>query len=91
MPEGVGQKIREWREDNDISRKMFADFLNYSEKAVQNWENGTALPSFDAIISIANLMGVSIDWLLGQTRTWKTADAVLAEKPQMIPILGEVR
>ena len=91
MPEGVGQKIRIWREENESSRKMFADLLNYSEKAVQNWENGTALPSFDAIISVAKLMGVSIDWLLGQTNTWKTADAVMAEKPQMIPVLGEVR
>lgn len=71
---GLGLRIREWRYENNITRHDLSQTIKYSEKAIQNWETGKAMPSYDAIIALSITMGVSIDWLLGQSCTWRKAD-----------------
>ncbi len=71
---GLGLRIREWRFENNVTRHDLSQTIKYSEKAIQNWETGKAMPSYDAIIALSITMGVSIDWLLGQSCTWRKAD-----------------
>ena len=72
-------KLKNWRINNGLSQQDVADLLNYGLTTIQSWESGRKLPSFDALISIANVMGVSLDWLMGRSKIWKTADQILIE------------
>lgn len=90
MSYGLGMRLKNWRIENNLSRIELAEKINYSDKAIMNWELGKALPSYDAIISLSKVMGVSIDWLLGQSTTWKPSDLVLKERHR-IPIIGSFK
>ena len=65
--DGFSCKLKEWRLASGLSQQQIADLLNYGLSTVQSWEAGRKLPSYDALISLADIMGVSIDWLTGRT------------------------
>lgn len=46
-----------------------ATYCDITEKAYQNYELMTREPKIDILIRIADLYGVSIDWLVGRTDT----------------------
>ncbi len=77
--DGFSCKLKEWRLASGLSQQQIADLLNYGLSTVQSWEAGRKLPSYDALISLADIMGVSIDWLTGRTHIWKTADRLMSE------------
>ncbi len=41
-----------------------AEKLNYSDKAVSKWERGESLPDITVIKSVADIFGVTVDYLL---------------------------
>ena len=60
----TGQKIYELRKSARITQEQFAEKLEVSRQAVSKWESDTAYPETDKIIKIAELFGVSCDYLL---------------------------
>ena len=50
-----------------MSQQEFASLLCYSRRAEQTWERGEQLPAAEALLSMSRVMGVSVDWLLGNT------------------------
>ena len=52
------------RKKNKLTQKDFAEILNYSEKTIAKWESGTTMPSVEAIVNIANTLGVDVNTLL---------------------------
>lgn len=61
----IGKRIKELRNERDITQEKLANYLNISCQAVSKWENGTAYPDITFLPSIANFFGVSSDELLG--------------------------
>ena len=59
--------VKMLRIQNELTQKDMSNSLNVSIITIQNWEKGTKNPSMSAIISLANLFGVSTDYLLGIT------------------------
>jgi transcriptional regulator with XRE-family HTH domain len=59
-------RLYTWRTKNKISRSTLANKIQCSQKALQNWESGKALPSVTLLAALADEMGVSINWLLGE-------------------------
>lgn len=60
----TGEKIYELRKKARITQEDFADKLGVTHQAVSKWESNTAFPETDTIIKIAELFGVSCDYLL---------------------------
>ena len=60
----TGQKIYELRKNARITQEQFAERLEVSRQAVSKWESDAAYPETDKIIKIAELFGVSCDYLL---------------------------
>lgn len=60
----TGQKIYELRKSARITQEQFAEKLEVSRQAVSKWESDAAYPETDKIIKIAELFGVSCDYLL---------------------------
>lgn len=60
----IGQKIYELRKNARITQEQFAEKLDVSRQAVSKWESDAAYPETDKLIKIAELFGVSCDYLL---------------------------
>lgn len=61
------QRIRDLREDADLTQTKLAELLKISQATYSRYENGTLdLPS-EALITLADFYHVSVDYLLGRT------------------------
>lgn len=60
-------RIRDLREDHDMKQKEVANYLHCSQQVYSNYELGQRDIPTAVLIALANLYGVSIDYLLGQT------------------------
>ncbi len=60
----LGRKIAEKRRDRGITQTAFAERLCVSRQTVSRWEAGTVLPDIAKISDIADILGVSCDYLL---------------------------
>ena len=69
-------RLRECRENAKLSQKYVALTLGISAPSVANWERGKTNPSNENIVKLADLYGVSIDYLLGRTDDPRGADEV---------------
>lgn len=61
---GVGQRIKELRENAEMTQAEIGKIAGVSNKAVWAWENGTALPRMGALQRIADHFGVSCSWII---------------------------
>jgi transcriptional regulator with XRE-family HTH domain len=61
----IGENIRRFRRERDITQEMLADRLHISAQAVSKWERGESLPDVTLIVPMASYLGVSADDLLG--------------------------
>ncbi|WP_058303969.1 helix-turn-helix domain-containing protein [Gorillibacterium timonense] len=64
----VGQTINELRKKADMTQMELADRLDISYQAVSNWERGTSMPDISKLPELAELFGVSVDALLGNSQ-----------------------
>ncbi len=60
----LGNKIAKKRKDLGITQTEFADRMSVTRQAVSRWEAGAAMPDIDKISDIAEILGVSCDYLL---------------------------
>ena len=60
-----GQIIKKLRREADYTQEALADLLAISPQAVSRWERDQAMPDIALLPRIANLFGVSTDYLLG--------------------------
>lgn len=58
-------RLKELREDNDISINKLLKLLNVSRTTYYNYENEITFPSFNTLFTLADFYNVSIDYLLG--------------------------
>ncbi|MBR1740733.1 MAG: helix-turn-helix transcriptional regulator [Lachnospiraceae bacterium] len=59
-----GSKISKKRKDLGLTQNEFAERLSVTRQTVSRWESGAVLPDIDKLGSIAEILGVSCDYLL---------------------------
>ncbi len=57
-----------------MTQTDLAEKLNYSDKSVSKWERAESLPDVAVLKNIADIYGVSIDYLTSQQGQWEPAD-----------------
>lgn len=62
---GLYEKIKNLRVHSGMSQVQLAERLGITKSAVNAWETGTNSPSLSYIIRLAQVFGVSTDYLLG--------------------------
>lgn len=60
----IAKNIAELRQKSGMTQLELADRLNYSDKAVSKWERGESIPDVSVLLSVADLFGVSLDYLV---------------------------
>ena len=62
----VAKNISELRQKNGMTQLSLAQKLNYSDKAISKWERGESFPDIFMLKRIADLFGVSVDYLFNE-------------------------
>ncbi len=60
----LGEKLKEARKQASLSQEQLAEKLGVSRSAVAKWETGNGIPDVGNLKVIAQLLNVSIDYLL---------------------------
>lgn len=58
------ERLLALREQAGLSQYELARRLHYTRSAVSMWEQGRSDPSVSALVMLADLYGVSLDWLI---------------------------
>ena len=61
-----GEKLQALRQKAGMSQDALAEKLNVSRQAVSRWERDETMPETDKVIALADLFGVTTDYLLRQ-------------------------
>ena len=59
------QRLKDIREDNDLTQTDIAKLLKTTRQQVGKWENGVQMMGIDKYIVLAQYYNVSIDYLAG--------------------------
>jgi len=65
------QRIRDLREDHDLSQKKLAEMIGMSQTGYSKYETGENDIPTAILIQLANIYNVSIDYILGETNNPK--------------------
>ena len=60
------ERLAYLREEKNITRKQLAEQLGVSVRLVSYWENNKRECDFDMLIKLADVLDVTIDFLLGR-------------------------
>lgn len=64
IKEIISKNIAELRNIKGMTQIELAEKLNYSDKAVSKWERGESIPDITVLVEIAEIFGVSLDYLV---------------------------
>lgn len=60
----LAKNITTLRLKNKMTQSELAAKLNYTDKSVSKWENGDSVPPVDVLKDVADLFGVTVDFLI---------------------------
>ncbi len=67
----VKTRIKDLREDNDLTQEQISEFLNISQVAYSYYEIGRRNIPLEILCKIADFYNVSLDYLLYRTDDYK--------------------
>lgn len=74
------ERLRELREEHDLTQIKLAKILNLNYKTIYRYENGICEPNLSVLIKLAKLYDVSIDYLCDITDIKKRDNESLIEQ-----------
>ena len=60
-------RLRDLREDSDLTQKQIADFLKIKQNTYSQYENGQRQLPLSVLIALARFYNTSTDYILGLT------------------------
>lgn len=66
---GYYPRLRDLREDRDLSIRKLADILHMQRTTYHNYETGKREVPLELAVTLAKFYGVSLDYLAGLTNT----------------------
>lgn len=93
-----GKRLRELRERNDYSMDKVIELYNtkfngkMNKSTLSRYENGLQEPMYTVVVNLAELFGVSVDYLSGaaQTESGESYSPGITEDFVTFPVIGEV-
>ncbi|WP_113676039.1 helix-turn-helix domain-containing protein [Vallitalea guaymasensis] len=63
----IFERIRNIREDNDLTQSQIAEFLNINQRTYSRYERGEISIAVETLCKLADYYGTSLDYLAGRT------------------------
>ena len=60
-------RIKDLREDNDLTQKELADYLHIKQNTYSQYENGQRQLPLNCLVALAKYCKTSVDYILGLT------------------------
>ena len=70
----LGEKIYKLRKEKGLSQEALAEQLGTTRQAISKWENNQGYPETEKLLMLSNVFEVSVDFLLKDEKTEKSAD-----------------
>ncbi len=77
----VAKNITELRILNNMTQMELGEKLNYSDKTISKWERSESSPDLSALVEMADLFGVTLDYLV---RSENIEEAVVENKTKEV-------
>lgn len=97
----LGVRLRKLRKQYNYTQLDIAKILGLSDTAIANYEIGKRRPEYETLVKLANIYGVTVDYLVGRKLKWKNElpeklreialDPENIEWIMLIPYLKEAR
>lgn len=65
----IGSKLKNARNEKDMTQEHAAEFLGVSRQTISNWENSKTYPDIISVIKMSDFYSVSLDHLLKEDNT----------------------
>lgn len=86
----LGSRLQMLRKQRGITQKVLARRINKSIAAISSYETNVQSPPLDVLISIAMVLNVSLDYLVGfDNRDLVLLDTLTAEQRKVVYMLLE--
>lgn len=72
----IAKNISDLRREKGYTQLELAEKLNYSDKSISKWERAEAIPDVAVLKEIADLFGVSLDYMVEAEHKKKTLDKI---------------
>lgn len=72
-------RLRELRNKSGLTQSELANKLGVTGQTILNWENGIYEPKINQLIELADLFGVTVDYLIERKNNDKKADDICKE------------
>ena len=77
----IGRFIAEKRRELGITQQVLAEILNITDRAVSKWENGRSLPDSSIMLSLCDILKISVnDLLSGEVVTMNDYNEKMEQK-----------
>ena len=76
------EKIYALRKDKGYTQEQLAEQLDVSRQSISKWEAGQAMPEPDKIVALADLFGVTTDYLLRLDNAGNLPEIAASPGPQ---------
>ncbi len=67
----VIKRLKDLREDNDLSQRELCEMIKYKQQTYSYYETGNRTLPYDLLIKLANFYSTSTDYILGITNEKK--------------------
>lgn len=64
----LSEKLYALRKERGLSQEQLAEGLKVSRQAISKWESGQSLPESDKLLALSEYFGVSLDYLMKDSR-----------------------
>lgn len=82
----IGENIKAYRTAHNLTQAAFGERLGLTSATISAYENGSRMPSYDILVRIANIMGVSLDALFGRQGYGNSIVIQLNEAPGTVTV-----
>ena len=70
------------RTEAGLTQAELGEKLNYSDKTISKWERGEAIPDAYVLTQMAEIFGVTVDYLLSSHDAWESPDQQAARQEE---------
>ena len=87
LVENFAQNLKELRNQRGLSQVRLAELLGVTARVYNRWEREETTPRFDTVVSIANVLEVSLDELAGRV---PNSGQVRINNPELHRLYAEI-
>lgn len=79
-------RISAERKKLGLSQEELAEKIGVSQKSISKYERGTRRPTYETLVSMANLFGVTVDYLLGSNESDTTKITLSQDESKLLEL-----